>query len=307
MESGPPDEIYTVGWICALQTELDAAINMLDKGYKKRFGDGNDKNVYVPGRIGSHYVVITALPMGWMGNNTAAMVATRMMIKFQNIQVGLLVGIGGGFPNKEADIRLGDVVVSKPDGRFNGVVQYDLGKYTKDSFQRMGAMNAPPERILAVLQFMPPHGTFLGKQPMSPYPGESFDQLYDRDDDRGQEELVVRECGNRQNGPCVFYGTIASGNGVVKDARKRKTLIQEHNVLCCEMEAAGLMNSPFPCLVIRGISDYADGHKSDRWQDYAASAAAQYARDFLHELPEDNGRLRRPLQGTNQTNFWSVF
>ncbi|KAF3403072.1 Serine/threonine-protein phosphatase 6 regulatory ankyrin repeat subunit C [Talaromyces pinophilus] len=191
--SGPPDESYTVGWICALQTELDAAINMLDKGYKKRFGDGNDKHVYVPGRIGSHYVVITALPMGWMGNNTAAMVATRMMIKFQNIQVGLLVGIGGGFPNKEADIRLGDVVVSKPDGRFNGVVQYDLGKYTKDGFQRMGAMNAPPERILAVLQFMPPHGTFLGKQPMSPYPGESFDQLYDRDDDGGQEELVVRE------------------------------------------------------------------------------------------------------------------
>lgn len=97
MESGPPDESYTVGWICALQTELGAAIKILEKSYKKRFGDGNDRNVYVPGRIGSHYVVITALPMGWMGNNTAAMIATRMMIKFQNIQVGLLVGIGGGF------------------------------------------------------------------------------------------------------------------------------------------------------------------------------------------------------------------
>lgn len=88
---------------------------------------------------------------------------------------------------------------------------------------------------------------------------------------------MIRECGNRENGPCVFYGTIASGNSVVKDARKRKPLIQEHNVLCCEMEAAGLMNSPFPCLVIRVISAYSDGHKDDRWQESAACTAAQYA------------------------------
>lgn len=26
MESGPADESYTVGWICALQTKLDAAM-----------------------------------------------------------------------------------------------------------------------------------------------------------------------------------------------------------------------------------------------------------------------------------------
>lgn len=46
------------------------------------------------------------------------------------------------------------------------------------------------------------------------------------------------------------------------------------------MEAAGLMNN-FPCLVIRGISDYADSHKNDSWQDYAALAAAAFARCLL--------------------------
>lgn len=46
----------------------------------------------------------------------------------------MLVAIGGGFRNKEVDIRLGDVVASKPNGRLNGIVQYDLGKYTKDGF-----------------------------------------------------------------------------------------------------------------------------------------------------------------------------
>jgi nucleoside phosphorylase len=172
MDPGPLDASYTAGWICVLQTELSAAMQMLDTTYTKRFGD-NDDNVYIPGRIGSHYVIIAALPMGWTGTNPAVMVATRMMLKFQNIKVGLLVGIGGGLPNRQADIRLGDVVVSKPDKQFNGVVQYDMGKYTEtEGFIRTGALNAPPERLLAVLQFMPSHGTWIGKRPLAPYPGE---------------------------------------------------------------------------------------------------------------------------------------
>lgn len=37
----------------------------------------------------------------------------------------------------------------------------------------------------------------------------------------------------------------------------------------------------FPCLVIRGISDYADSHKNKIWQPYAAATAASYAKEFL--------------------------
>ena len=55
-------------------------------------------------------------------------------------------------------------------------------------------------------------------------------------------------------------------------------------VLCFEMEAAGLMNS-FPCLVVRGICDYADSHKNKRWQGYAAGAAAAYAKEVLSVIP----------------------
>ena len=46
------------------------------------------------------------------------------------------------------------------------------------------------------------------------------------------------------------------------------------------MEAAGLMDS-FPCLVIRGICDYADSHKNKRWQPYAAATAAAFAKELL--------------------------
>jgi len=50
------------------------------------------------------------------------------------------------------------------------------------------------------------------------------------------------------------------------------------------MEAAGLMNS-FPCLVIRGISDYADTHKNYKWQAHAAGTAAAYAKELLTVMP----------------------
>jgi nucleoside phosphorylase len=52
------------------------------------------------------------------------------------------------------------------------------------------------------------------------------------------------------------------------------------------MEAAGLMND-FPCLVIRGICDYADSHKNKEWQGYAAAVAAAYAKELLLVVPSN--------------------
>ena len=69
------------------------------------------------------------------------------------------------------------------------------------------------------------------------------------------------------------------------DAVERDIISQAlGGVLCFEMEAAGLMNN-FPCLVIRGISDYSDSHKNDGWQRYAAATAAAFAKELLNHLP----------------------
>jgi nucleoside phosphorylase len=37
----------------------------------------------------------------------------------------------------------------------------------------------------------------------------------------------------------------------------------------------------FPCVVIRGVCDYADSHKNKLWQPYAAMVAACYAKELL--------------------------
>jgi nucleoside phosphorylase len=84
----------------------------------------------------------------------------------------------------------------------------------------------------------------------------------------------------------------------MKDGRTRDRIAQQEEVICFEMEAAGLMDS-FPCLVIRGVCDYADSHKNKRWQPYAAATAAAYAREFLLWMPATKvGKIRPAPEAT---------
>lgn len=98
-------------------------------------------------------------------------------------------------------------------------------------------------------------------------------------------EEILRDKRDTTN-PEIHYGIIASGNTLVKDASTRDKIAESagSECLCVEMEAAGLMDH-FPCLVIMGICDYADSHKNDRWQRYAAATAAAYARELLEYVP----------------------
>jgi hypothetical protein len=75
--------------------------------------------------------------------------------------------------------------------------------------------------------------------------------------------------------PVIHYGLIASGNQVIKDSELRGRLWRVLGACCVEMEAIGLINN-YPCLIIRGICDYADSHKNKAWQEYAA-----YAKELL--------------------------
>ncbi|GAW25116.1 hypothetical protein SAMD00023353_0104940 [Rosellinia necatrix] len=96
--------------------------------------------------------------------------------------------------------------------------------------------------------------------------------------------LKIRQPRTEEEAITIHYGLIASANQLMKDALVRDKLAAEKDVLCFEMEAAGLMNH-FPCLVVRGICDYSDSHKNKEWQGYAAMAATAYAKDLLCRIP----------------------
>jgi nucleoside phosphorylase len=294
---------YTIGWVCALPVELAAAQHMLDEEHETPQTDPHDTNIYTCGRIGKHNIVIACLPDGQMGTHSAAAVAVQMRSTFVSTRFGLMVGIGGGVPSDECDIRLGDVVVGKPSKTYGGVVQYDSGKATTGGFEPTGSLNAPPTILLnAVANLRARH--IGGSTRLLEYSAKLNSLTAFRRGAAGSDNLF-KATYNHKGGPTcsncskyysvprkqrkeeveVHYGTIASGNKVIRDAVERdRVSARLGGVLCFEMEAAGLMNS-FPCLVIRGICDYADSHKNKKWQPYAAGTAAAYAKEILAIIP----------------------
>lgn len=299
-------EDYQIGIICALALEKAAVEAMLDEEHPRLQKKDHDVNDYTLGRIGIHNVAIACLPAGLVGNGPAATVAKDMVRSFP-IKFGLLVGIGGGVWSKKADLRLGDVVVSQPEGTHGGVVQWDFGKMEKGGvFRRTGTLNKPPSILLHALQSMKTRHFKEGdKLPESllmipPFMAETFryqgaeqDQLfeaaYDHEGDETCDQCDVKKVVVRlprtNSAPRIHYGNIASGNEVMKRGVTRDKIAKEEGVICFEMEAAGLMDN-FPCLVIRGICDYADSHKNKIWQPYAAVTAAALARELLGFIDE---------------------
>lgn len=306
-----PNDEYRVGWICALPKEMAAARYMFDEYHGDiEEQDDSDTNSYCAGKIGRHNVVVGCLPRGVCGAITAAEVARNMLSTFKGIRFGLLVGTGGGAPSEKNDIRLGDVVVSTPSAGFGGVLPHDTGKLLTQGFQVTGSCNKPPDVLLTAVSKL--EGRHLGEgnrisdfvsQMVEQYQemdtnGYSFDQgrpdqLFESDYIHEGNENSCFSCDKsrlikrrpRKNlNPKVHYGLVASGNQLMKSATSRDKLASDHGVLCFEMEAAGLMDR-FPSLVIRGICNYADSHKNDIWQEYAAATAAAYAKELLSVIP----------------------
>ncbi|KAF5865336.1 hypothetical protein ETB97_004547 [Aspergillus alliaceus] len=295
---------YTVGWVCALPNELTAAQEMLDEEHQDPPPNHNDTNMYTLGSIRAHNVVLACLPAGQTGTNSAAAVAMQMKTTFPAIRFGLMVGVGGGVPGKEGEIRLGDVVVSQPGNGHGGVVQYDFGKSTPGGFKRTGFLNAPPTILLAAVtklqsnldrgrSSLSPHLSKLGNLPKFSRDQAGSDVLFEAEYNHGGEDScvscttgkMIQRNERANNTPMIHYGTIASGNQVMRDGVERDKISSEFGgVLCFEMKAAGLMNT-FPCLVICGICDYADSHKNRRWQPYAAGTAAAYTKELLGVIP----------------------
>lgn len=223
-------------------------------------------------------------------------------------------------------VRLSDVVVSRPEGQFPSVVQWDMGKAKQaNKFEQTRALDNRPKAVLTALEKLRTNNDLNGSK--IPVYLEEFKNKYhqaaekylgsdslvdvcfkanynhvtpvkpERDDNTKDEEEETKEdnatdaCKHYDKSKVlkrkprdiqVHYGLIASGNQVIKDSKHQDKLNKDlgSNVLCIEMEAAGILNN-FPCLVIRDICEYSDSHKNKAWQEYAAAVAAAYAKELL--------------------------
>ncbi|KAJ6789702.1 hypothetical protein PWT90_00566 [Aphanocladium album] len=302
---------YTVAWIAPLYIEARAAWLLFDNHHDGNFSvSRGDDYLFQAGDICGHNVILATLPAGQeYGNSSAAALASQVKKFFPNLWFGLLVGVAAGLPNLKGkpavDIRLGDVLVGLPQGDNAGIIAYELGKETaEDGFQLLhhGHILATTEAIVRsaigsiqlhspneAASFLPyyeqiqneehQHGSFVD-------PGQENDMYYELSDN-GAQSLLPRDRRPSSKRTRVWYGSIGSGDKLMKNALKRNDLRDKYNIIGLEMEAAGTMNR-IPVGVIRGVCDYGDQHKNKEWQPYAAAMAAAYSKAILAKISPKN-------------------
>lgn len=310
---------------------------MLDEKHYFPKNRPTDTNSYTYGEINGHNVVIAQIPTGQTGKSGAARMAIQFSQSFQSIRIFLFVGIGGGVPRnpyfkselKDNEfIHLGDVVVGSPTwAGVPAIFEYDRGRCTTDGHVATSLIDQPIPELVAVVDTIerndedgePPfhrHLAMLAPERLEKngvkleslrnrfkYPGSEYDILCTPESVHPKNEEICTNCPQalrpkRNSDKPVFHrGPIASGDLVMQNGKERDRLsTQCHGAICFETEAAGVMIDTH-CLVIRGISDYADSHKPYKWHNYAAATAAAFARQVLEELVPRSleGVKARPL------------
>lgn len=288
---------YTIGWICALPVEFDAAREMLDEEHDPLPHFAGDPWSYVLGTIGQHNVVIpNPSSKAFYGQTTSAM-TSRVYSTFPNVNIYLAVGISSGSHAPSDDVRLGDVVVGFLSDT-NGDINQDNSAKTDSTARRL-----EKKRILdAVKRHFGPElgGTFLSSHSRPRYPTVEAQVKHSAvNTNQSLEEADHNDKCLKEKGYCcqlesdrgptlgpdgsrVHHAPNAPSNQVTED-RQMHDIVGRDDVIGFEMEAAGMIN--LPCLIIRGICDNADTCSRKRanvdWQEYAAAAAAAYARDLL--------------------------
>lgn len=209
-----------------------------------------------------------ALALAGKGNHPAAVLAERAIADFDPAAL-LFVGIAGALWPM---IELGDVVVATHVYAYHGGTSQDDGLKARP---RTWEIPHGPDQIA---RHLARSGTWARGLPHG---------------------LAV---------PTVHFGPIAAGEIVQDSATSNQARwIREHynDALAIEMEAAGVaqaghLNNSRPVIVIRGISDRADGTKTSTdgvgWQQRAAVGAAAFGAALAGELVLDGNEAHPDLR-----------
>ncbi|KAL4978734.1 hypothetical protein BDW66DRAFT_11281 [Aspergillus desertorum] len=314
--SGPPRPVsradFRVAILCPLPLEAEVVKPLFDGVYSvidhpalsKVLGDPNS---YTLGRIGSYDVVLVYMPSA--GKAIASSVATHMKVSYPRIQLAFLIGVCGGVPfidkslatRGNTEIYLGDVIIS------TGIVQYDrlpFASLCKDTIE--SNLGRPNHEIRSFLSKIKTRSDAL-RDGQCQYlatiqdtvraqcPGSQNDVLYSRKYDHRKEncqcssdskvdKTVIARRRKSDVVPFLHFGMLASGDSVMMSSKVRDSIAEQERVIGFEMEGAGVWDQ-FPCILVKGVSDYADSHKSKGWQYFAAASAAACMRAILDEEP----------------------
>lgn len=245
---------------CALVTALPKELDkvLFHFRHSKPVEAGNGRTYYeTMSPSGLTLVGATCTGMGQL--NAATLV--RDVTDLYNPKSIILVGIAGGLNH---EIPLGDVVVSEQ------IVDYELGKITPKGLEVRWSVYPPDQKLVNKAQGFK--------------------------DSSWKKYITTARPENIESNPSSHIGLYLSGNKVIADEKTAgalKSFWTRGSAI--EMEAVGIaamlrqMENPPSFIMIKGICDYADSNKNDKWQTYAADAASSFTYSFVIDklTPQD--------------------
>jgi 8-oxo-dGTP diphosphatase len=201
------------------------------------------------------------------GNQPAAVLAERAIAAFAPAAL-LFVGVAGAL---HSHIALGDVVVATHVYAYHGGTSEDDGLRSRP---RVWETSHGADQIA---RHIARSGSWARHRPL------------------------------RRPPPEVHFGPIAAGEVVLNStvsAHARWIRENYNDALAIEMEGAGMaqaahLNGALPVVVVRGVSDRADGTKEatdrEQWQQRAVANAAAFAAALAEELAAEDHDGGRPM------------
>ena len=236
--------------VAPIEARLQASREVPVRGYVFRVGTLNGRQVVV-GRSGT-------------GKVNAAIVATVLIVHF-NPSALFFSGTAGAI---DQALRPGDVVIG------TGVVQHDVGQLTAGGMMRRGLRNAVTGEMDPLI--VPAPETLLAATR------------------RAVEGLTLApiESAEGKRTPRIIEGVIVTGDVFMSDAARRDEIRNTFSASAVEMEGAAMVQAcrqfSVPCLVVRSITDRADGQAMTNYTRFIAAAsenAAMLVTAIIARLP----------------------
>ena len=226
--------------IAPIERRLQNSHEVAVQGYVFRVGTLSGQQVVV-GRSGP-------------GKVNAAIIAALLIDKF-NPSAILFSGTAGAI---DPALNPGDVVVGAT------VAQHDFGQQTAEGIRRRGVRNAVTGDVEPLLVPAPENLLALARQSM-----------------KGLQLPPMHEANGDERTPRIVEGVIVTGDVFLSDPLRRAELRSTLGATAVEMEGAAVIQTcrqfGVSCLVVRSITDSADGHAQTSYDQFIAPASENAA------------------------------
>jgi len=226
--------------VAPIEKRLQESREVTVQGYVFREGTLNGRRVVV-GRSGA-------------GKVNAAIIATLLIAQFKPSAI-LFSGTAGAV---DPSLFPGDIVIGKT------VAQHDVGLQSADGIRRRGMRNAVTGSLDPLL--VPAPETLLSVA---------------RSSSQGLKLPDVAAPNGSKRTPQIVEGVIVTGDVFMADVTRRAELRSSLGATAIEMEGAAVIQTcrqfEVSCLVIRSITDRADGQAGASYEQFLATASENAA------------------------------